>query len=236
MKSIIFLFSFIVTLQSFGGAENDLQIFSNKAAEYFCEKFQNIHYSKDYFNELYNKCRQVRDLENAKINQSNIGKFAEKYMEWYRENKITIKVTHITYKKAQGVKHSIVFENCFLSNNDKREATVEVNKHLANEEVTTVIDSSITVKPWDKPYLRVTGRTTWHKMGPGVKRHSVPLSFNPNGGSTVDFAPQLRGSGLAYFNVTFEIVAGKTFTLLLNDVFGTEKPDIDAIKGSDDDE
>ena len=44
-------------------------------------------------------------------------------------------------------------------------------------------------------------------------------------------------TGFAYVNVTFEIVTGdKTFTQLLNDVFGTEKPDIDAIKGSDDDE
>lgn len=191
--------------------------------------------NKEFFDNLNKRCRQVRNLENAKINQSNIGKFAEKYMEWYKE-KITISVPHITYKKAEDAKQHTVFENCFLSNNDRKEAIVEVNKHLGNETVTTVIASSITVKPWDKPYLRVTGRTKYFKPNKLAGRFTKELYFNPNEGATVDFAPQLRGSGLAYFNVTFEIVAGKTFTQLLNNVFGTEKPGVDAIKGSNDEE
>ena len=91
MQRIIFLLFFMAMLQSFAGAENDVQIFKNMAAKHFCKKFQNVQYSKTYFDKLHDKCKYIVNLENTKINQSNIGKFAEKYMEWYRENKITIK-------------------------------------------------------------------------------------------------------------------------------------------------
>ena len=189
--------------------------------------------NKEFFNNLNKRCRQVRNLENAKINQSNIGKFAEKYIEWYREN-IVIKVTGIEFKKSEdvrGIIKNISLEQCFLGVEGKNESasTVQINKKALPRERTVPIYTSIEFKPWEKPFLWISWKHN------SIKPKTTRIYFNPHGKTKFDCAPRM--TGFAYVNVTFEIVTGdKTFTQLLNDVFGTEKPDIDAIKGSDDDE
>ena len=41
--------------------------------------------NKEFFDNLNKLCRKIRNWENAKINQSNIGKFAEKYMKFLKD-------------------------------------------------------------------------------------------------------------------------------------------------------
>ena len=197
------------------------------------EKLQNPKYdSKEYFDDLNKFCRDITHSDNKFIKDAKIFKFATKYVEWHK-SKITIKITDINFKKAPDAKGVVRLDECFLQTDRRAENTVEIYQEATEKESHFPVNSSITIKPWDTPKLWIGWRRKPHYTPDAAgKWHTTSVPFNPHTPTGFDCATSMNG--FAYLKVTVKIDNGKTFPELLNHIFGTPKPDLDAIRDSED--
>ena len=217
-------------------AKKSAEKFIEGTAKDLAKKFENQKCDKTYFSKIREICKEIKEGEEDQIiKNSKIYDFATKYLDWY-ESGITIRINSIKIKKDPKASDNVQFNLCYLHLvNEKgeeysNERKVEFYEGAAMEEEDLPVLASITIKPGETPYLTIhwSRYTAFNEL-----YYNKHLPFNPH--TQKEFGCDLLGLGLAYVKVSCSVENGKTFPKLLNDVFGTRTPDLDAVLGKEED-
>ena len=187
--------------------------------------------SKEFFDHLYQQCRLICNIKSTQIANSNIGKFAKAYLNYYHST-ISIKITGIRARKARETRINVKIDKCDFGVGDTRICSENIDRKVGHGEENIKLDSTIMMKPWERASVWITGHT-------GLFENNGNTYFNPQEKihlaeveDEFDCVPGAKLHGFDYFNIKFKIISGKGFPDLLNEIFGTNTPSRNVIRNT----
>ena len=201
-----------------------------KTAKWFVRKFKKPACDNKFFTDIKKQCDDIlKHGDDPIVKDSKIYKFAEEFNKW-NETTITVRIKNIKYKKDPKASDNVQFNSCYLHLvNEKgeeysKERNVEFYQEAAMEEKDLPVMAYKTIKPGETPYLTIhwSRYTAFNEL-----YYNKQLPFNPH--TQKEFGCDLFGLGLAYVKVSCSVEAGEIFSDMLNRVFGTPTPALDAV-------
>ena len=202
-------------------------ILLEKIAGEWEKKFKKPSYDKRFFDDLITDCRRIKGIDNSAIKSSPVYKFAVAYSVFYKHG-LTVKFHTIEFSMDKdSVKQYLLKGFVFKNQSDDNTKTIDFKKtEVSSKEKTINFPTEISIKPWDRPGVWLQRKISGFKTELGTD--SWDFNIHTGNGS---YSFLWKNPGM-YITIHYG-VRGYIFPKLLNECFGTEKPDKDAILGKD---